>query len=166
MSNKNLLALVLLMLAAPTFAQDDAPRTRTELGPNTQRSLIIEGLDKPAATPGAEVSVALPVNFEFGSASLTAEGRSILDTTASAFNSPELVGYSFIVEGHTDSVGDVQTNLRLSQRRADAARAYLAAHGVAAARLSAIGYGKSRPIPGVSETDARQRRVEFVRQGG
>lgn len=158
--------LVGFALLACGVVQAEESRTRSELGRNVQRGMIIEALQQAPTSAGAEISVALPVTFDFGSARLTAEGKSILSTTALALNSTELAEVSFLVEGHTDEVGSDQTNLVLSQRRAEAARTYLISQGVAAARLMAIGYGESRLIASVAGTDGRQRRVEIVRRGG
>ncbi|MBT8394804.1 MAG: OmpA family protein, partial [Bacteroidia bacterium] len=52
---------------------------------------------------------------------------------------------SFIIEGHTDSLGSHITNDRLSKARANAVRDYLISNGIAAERLTAIGYGERRP---------------------
>jgi len=68
------------------------------------------------------------------------------------------------IEGHTDSDGNPDLNLKLSQDRADAIKEYLVSFGhVDKARVDAIGYGSSRPIV-VENTDADKmlnRRVEF-----
>lgn len=160
---RSTLLTAVLCFAGLVSAQDN--RARTELGENADRGMIVQVLQQAPAGAGAEVSVALPVNFEFGSAALTAQGQSILKVTAQALNAPELVSQVFLVEGHTDAVGGDQANLVLSQQRADAARSFLIAQGVNGGRLTAIGYGKTRLIGGVAATDARQRRVEFVRRG-
>ena len=52
---------------------------------------------------------------------------------------------NFIIEGHTDSSGSDITNQRLSDDRANAVRDYLISNGIDPARLTAIGYGESRP---------------------
>lgn len=52
---------------------------------------------------------------------------------------------SFTVEGHTDAKGGEKFNIDLSARRADVVVRYLEAHGVAAERLEAKAFGKSRP---------------------
>ncbi len=69
------------------------------------------------------------------------------------------------VQGHTDSRGNDARNLRLSQGRADAVRAYLLAQGVAPERLTSRGYGETRPIQSNTSAAGRaaNRRVEFVR---
>lgn len=69
------------------------------------------------------------------------------------------------VEGHTDDTGAEAANLALSQRRAQAVMARLVALGVPAARLTAKGYGASRPIASneTAEGKQRNRRVELVR---
>ncbi|TET23313.1 MAG: hypothetical protein E3J71_02825 [Candidatus Stahlbacteria bacterium] len=68
------------------------------------------------------------------------------------------------IEGHTDSVGEEETNMRLSQQRADAVKGWLVASGIDASRLMARGYGETRPI-GDNRTRSGQRtnrRIEFV----
>ena len=71
------------------------------------------------------------------------------------------------IEGHTDSVGSDEYNQDLSERRADAVRAYLVQQGVPAVALSAIGFGKSRPVADNGTAEGRQlnRRVELVVSG-
>lgn len=67
------------------------------------------------------------------------------------------------VEGHTDSRGNDEMNLNLSQRRADSVVDYLIRRGIDDARLTGIGYGETRPIADEStrEGQAANRRVEF-----
>ncbi len=67
------------------------------------------------------------------------------------------------VQGHTDSVGDDDGNLDLSQRRADAVVRWFVDHGADPARLRAIGYGETLPVAD-NDSDAgraENRRVEF-----
>lgn len=68
------------------------------------------------------------------------------------------------IEGHTDSRGSTEYNRRLSDGRANAVRAYLIEHGIAAERLEAIGYGEDRPIADnrTHAGRAANRRDEFV----
>ena len=102
------------------------------------------------------------VNFEFNQAQLTAAAKMILGEVAATFiGQPSLHAE---VAGHTDSVGSARANLKLSQRRAQAVRAYLIAKGVPPERLVARGFGKTEPLVTPETTDLdreRNRRVEL-----
>jgi OmpA-OmpF porin, OOP family len=102
------------------------------------------------------------VNFEFNQAILTGESKPILDQVASGLTKhPRL---RIELQGHTDSVGAAQYNLTLSQHRAESVRDYLVAQGVSATELSAVGYGKTKPIADnkTAEGRAKNRRVVMV----
>lgn len=70
------------------------------------------------------------------------------------------------INGHTDNSGSSAHNLQLSQQRAASVVAALVAAGIAAERLSAEGFGDSRPVAdnSTAEGKAKNRRVELVRQ--
>jgi OOP family OmpA-OmpF porin len=118
----------------------------------------------PLFTPERESSLVLEgVYFEYDSAVLAAESRSVLDrVAASLIDWPEV---RVQVEGHTDSKGREAYNLALSRRRAEAVRTHLIERGVAAGRVSVEGYGESRPVDdnGTESGRARNRRVELRR---
>ena len=67
------------------------------------------------------------------------------------------------IEGHTDSQGDDDHNMELSQKRAIAVKAYLASHGIEDARMTAKGYGETQPVASndTAEGRAQNRRVTF-----
>ena len=69
-----------------------------------------------------------------------------------------------IIEGHTDSRGRDEYNLKLSRRRARAVTKWIIAHGIDANQLKAKGYGESRPVADNSRPDGRalNRRVEIA----
>ena len=69
------------------------------------------------------------------------------------------------VDGHTDNTGSASVNARLSKQRAEAVRQYLIEHGVPEDRLTAKGYGPSKPIASnkTAEGRAQNRRVELTR---
>jgi peptidoglycan-associated lipoprotein len=98
------------------------------------------------------------INFEFNSAELSEEARTILKRQANFIRQfPEL---RFRVYGHTDLVGSAGYNQRLGLRRAQAAVAYLSSLGVSKSRLEAVvSYGKSRPIVQTSQPEVRNRRT-------
>jgi len=71
------------------------------------------------------------------------------------------------VEGHTDSTGTDEYNLKLSERRADSVRDYLSSNGIASANIEAHGFGKDNPVATNDTAAGRQqnRRVEMVVNG-
>jgi outer membrane protein OmpA-like peptidoglycan-associated protein len=71
------------------------------------------------------------------------------------------------VEGHTDSTGTDEYNLKLSQRRADSVRNYFTANGIAETSIEAHGMGKDNPVASNDSASGRQqnRRVEMVVNG-
>jgi outer membrane protein OmpA-like peptidoglycan-associated protein len=76
-------------------------------------------------------------------------------------------GLKIDVEGHTDSVGGDEYNMRLSENRANSVRDYLVAQGVSADAVTAQGFGKTQPVADNSTAAGRQRnrRVEMVVSG-
>jgi len=76
-------------------------------------------------------------------------------------------GLKIQVEGHTDSIGSDEYNQRLSEQRADTVRDYLVTQGVPGPSVSAVGFGKSRPVVSNDSDAGRQqnRRVELVVSG-
>lgn len=102
------------------------------------------------------------VNFDSGSANLTAGARTILDNVGSEMlKFPEL---KVEISAHTDSQGSDASNQSLSERRAASVRTYLLGKGVAANRMSSVGYGEKRPIADnmTAAGRAENRRVEFT----
>lgn len=71
---------------------------------------------------------------------------------------------SLLIEGHTDSVGSLESNQYLSHQRAQAVQHYLQARGIAASRIQARGLGEEAPVADNSNAYGRQqnRRVEVI----
>jgi len=69
-----------------------------------------------------------------------------------------------VIEGHTDSVGSEESNLALSQRRADSVKSYLVHQGVNGLRITTAGMGEDGPLAGNDTAAGRQqnRRVEVI----
>ncbi len=69
------------------------------------------------------------------------------------------------VEGHTDSYGTDEANLKLSEERSEAVRLYLTANmGSGAPKITSVGYGETRPIANNETADgrAKNRRIDIV----
>ncbi len=122
------------------------------------RGLTVEG--KPAEQP---LSVNLYVNFAYNSADLTSDARITLDRLGTALRDPRLAAFSFLIAGHTDAKGGAEFNQKLSERRAEAVSRYLVTQfGIAPARLSAKGYGKSQLLDPANPEDGVNRRVQVI----
>lgn len=119
--------------------------------------------------PAGVAAVSITVNFASGSATLTPQAKASLASLGRALSSPELAPYRFRIEGHTDTVGDADMNMSLSQRRAEAVAEFLRAQfNVVPDRLVAVGMGESQllvPTPDQSP-ESRNRRVQVVNMGG
>lgn len=103
------------------------------------------------------------INFDYNKAVLRPESMGTLNMIVQVLkDNPEI---KFEVGGHTDSDGADDYNLKLSQQRADAVKDQLIKMGIEAARLSAKGYGETKPISDNTtlEGKANNRRVEFVK---
>lgn len=103
------------------------------------------------------------INFETGSARITADNADVLQTSAARIR--DLPAGSVIeIGGHTDSTGDPAANMVLSHARAEAVRRELVRYGVDPAALVARGYGDTRPIADNDTPNGRfqNRRIEFA----
>lgn len=125
----------------------------------------------PTAPPPAlalrDTLVLEGVNFAFDEAALTPESHDVLDRVARELAKPEWANVRFEVAGHTSEIGTPAYNMSLSERRAEAVRAYLVSRGVQNSRMTAKGYGETQPrFPTDSEGAGwRNRRVELRRLG-
>ena len=108
--------------------------------------------------------VALYINFDTGKADLKQDGIATVKEIATLLKSNPALKLS--VEGHTDNVGDAASNKKLSEARAKSVTAAIVAGGVAAARLSATGFGQEKPVADnrTEEGRAKNRRVELVKK--
>lgn len=125
---------------------------QTSHAPYASRAQLQAGLDE--ALRGEHIA------FESNSAVLTAKGRAVIDKVLPVLKrAPEA---SIEIGGHTDSYGDPDYNLQLSQKRAESVRQYLIDHAVTN-RLAAIGYGSTRPLSHERTRAAskKNRRIEL-----
>ena len=108
--------------------------------------------------------VALYINFDTGKASIKPDSLPTIEQVAQMLKAaPDL---KIEVGGHTDNVGSADANQKLSEGRAQSVVAELGKRGIAAARLTAKGYGQSKPVADnrSDEGRAKNRRVELVKK--
>jgi outer membrane protein OmpA-like peptidoglycan-associated protein len=103
------------------------------------------------------------LNFGVGTSVIKPENYTLLSKLEQAIQI--YPGCMITAEGHTDSQGSDETNLKLSQERADAVKSYLLANmDIEWSRIRAIGYGESSPIANNETTEGREknRRIDII----
>ena len=123
---------------------------------------------KPAAVPKPEPKKPAVVNlgstelFEFDKATLTDEAKRKLDSEVVSklrdFGQVRFIN----VNGHADRLGSAQYNQRLSEKRADAVRAYLVSRGVDASHVEVFGFGKTTPVKSCPDQKQRKALIECL----
>ncbi|MGT0247343.1 OmpA family protein [Burkholderia sp. BE17] len=101
------------------------------------------------------------IEFETGSATLTPQGKLILDQMAAAL--AKMQNRTVDIIGHTDNSGNRTSNIALSQARADAVKGYLITKSIPPQQMTTTGVGPDQPIAPNDTADgrARNRRIEF-----
>jgi OmpA-OmpF porin, OOP family len=106
------------------------------------------------------------VEFDFNSAVIKPSSYRTVGAIADALHNPILLGYGFLVIGHTDSVGGREYNIGLSQRRAEAITAALVdPFGVNPAILQPVGLGEEQLRDPAHPTSGVNRRVQLINVG-
>jgi OOP family OmpA-OmpF porin len=120
---------------------------------------------KPAPKKPAVVTLSSTELFEFDKAVLTAEARKKLDEEIVA-KARDLASVAHVqIDGHADRIGSHPYNQRLSERRAEAVRAYLVSKGFSASAMESIGFGKTLPVkscPGQLTAKTRKELIECL----
>ncbi len=135
---------------------DECP---TEMG-----TVANKGCPEPEVTAEVQNELneyARTILFNSGKSSIKDESTSVLVDIVRILK--DYPNAKFTIEGHTDSIGSVQTNQKLSESRAQSVMNFLVKEGIDSSRLTAIGYGESKPIATNMYKDGRQknRRVEI-----
>jgi OmpA-OmpF porin, OOP family len=138
--------------AAPAPAPAPAPRAAEPV--------------KPAPAPVAKKPAVLTVRstelFEFNKATLTPEARALLDKEVVA-RAKEFGDVSLVhIDGHADRLGSPQYNQKLSERRADAVRAYLVSKGFDSSKVETLGSGKTLPVKSCPDQKDRKALIECL----
>ncbi len=121
-----------------------------------------EGASKVRVTE-EKIEILEKVFFDYDKATIQGRSFDVLNQVGSVLKAnPQIL--KIRIEGHTDSKGSDDYNKELSQKRAEAVKAYLVARGVDEGRLVPVGYGEEKPIEDNSTKAGRSinRRVEFT----
>jgi outer membrane protein OmpA-like peptidoglycan-associated protein len=126
-----------------------------------QLNSVLETTDTPR---GLVVNMA-DVLFDFGKYNLRSEAQIKLAKLSGIIQAHP--GLNLAIEGYTDNIGTADSNLKLSQQRADAVRNFLIQQGLSADSVTAAGLGESSPVADNSTAAGRQknRRVEIIVSG-
>jgi outer membrane protein OmpA-like peptidoglycan-associated protein len=109
-------------------------------------------------------AITLYINFETGKSTIKPESQSIIDELYKMLS--ENQSLKIIVEGHTDNVGNANSNKTLSEQRALSVKTALVNKGISSDRIKTVGYGQDKPVGDNSteEGRAKNRRVEIKKQ--
>jgi outer membrane protein OmpA-like peptidoglycan-associated protein len=139
-----------------------------------QKPIGVEGTPPAVAAAPAEAASRVKVGngkleltekiqFADGKATILEASSGLMNEIASALKANPQIK-KVMIEGHASSEGNAGVNLKLSGERASSVMAWLVAHDIAKARLSAKGFGSTRPIADNKTEEGREknRRVDFV----
>jgi peptidoglycan-associated lipoprotein len=144
-----------ILMALALAACSDTPKPESEIG----------GRMSPA-TPGTArdfaVNVGDIVYFSTDSVDLSPEAQQTLANQARWLQ--QYSQYTITIEGHADERGTREYNIALGAKRSQAVRTYLSQHGVTAARIRTVSYGKERPVAVCNDIScwSQNRRAQTV----
>jgi outer membrane protein OmpA-like peptidoglycan-associated protein len=156
-------------------AQADLQTTKLQLDKERDARMAAEQRTKDALAKlagiqakqderGLVLTLSGSVLFASGKSTLLPSAQTRLQDIANALKESKR---NITIAGHTDSQGNDDFNMKLSQSRAEAVRNFLVTHGVASDKVKAQGMGETMPIAdnGTTEGRANNRRVEIILEG-
>lgn len=151
-------------LSASRPAADPAERQFVDtLRNRTTRSLSSGEREQIATLAKDKPNIDLEITFDYNSANISRKAEPAVDALGKALSNPDLKGSTFVVAGHTDSIGGDAYNQDLSERRADTIKRVLVEkYGIAGSDLVTVGYGENKPKDAVRPADPSNRRVQVV----
>jgi OOP family OmpA-OmpF porin len=143
---------------APEPAATPTPAPKPQVTPEIKPAPVA----KPEPKKPAVVNLSSRELFEFNKATLTNDAKAKLDAEVVA-KLRDIGDVRYInVNGHADRLGSAQYNQQLSEKRADAVRAYLVSKGVAAAKVETLGFGKTTPVKSCPDQKDRKALIECL----
>jgi len=149
---------------APPPAAKPAPAPAAAPAPAPAPQVIAAPKPEPKPEPKKPIVVNLASTelFDFNKATLTADAKKKLDEeVVSKLRDAGEIRY-INVNGHADRLGSSQYNQRLSEKRAEAVRAYLISKGVGRDQIETFGFGKTTPVKSCPDTKNRGTLIECL----
>ena len=165
MKNRSLIVAALLAAGCatqeppkPAPAPAPAPAPKPQVTPEIKPAPVA----KPEPKKPALVNLSSRELFEFNKATLTDEAKKKLDAEVIA-KLKDVGDVRYInVNGHADRLGTPQYNQRLSEKRAEAVRAYLVSKGADPAKVEVFGFGKTAPVKSCPDQKQRSALIECL----
>ena len=149
--------------AVDAAAADKEMRFVDTLRNRTTRSLSLGERQEIAEIAATKPKIDLEIQFDYNSAEIAKTSVTAVQELGKALSDANLKGSTFVVAGHTDSIGSEGYNQDLSERRADTIKRYLTEkYGINGADLVTVGYGESQPKDPKAPMDPVNRRVQVV----
>jgi outer membrane protein OmpA-like peptidoglycan-associated protein len=148
-----------------SLVQEQQARRKAESAAAAAMASLAEVAKVKEESRGTVITLDGSVLFVSGKSDLLPIAQKKLDDVAKALNDTN-ESQKITIEGHTDSNGNDDSNLRLSRDRAEAVRSYLVSRGVKSERVEAVGKGETTPVASndTAEGRANNRRVEIIVQ--
>lgn len=153
--------------AAGPVAQQGCPDTDNDgIADNKDKCPKVAGTANNSGCPEVSVQVkkrlafaATAIQFDLGKATIKKTSNKLLDEIVQILN--DYPDYNMSIEGHTDNTGNAAKNMQLSKERADAVKNYFVAKGISSGRLTADGFGDTKPVASnkTAAGRAKNRRV-------
>ena len=137
-----------------TQAMKDPSRTN-----RVNRAPLVRGLENRS-------QLTIAINFDLNSARIRPDSFQAVGLMADALYHPYMLGYRFLIVGHTDATGNREHNLKLSQQRAEAIReALINPFGIAPSSIDAVGLGEEQLLRPANPESGDNRRVQLINVG-
>jgi outer membrane protein OmpA-like peptidoglycan-associated protein len=122
----------------------------------------LEGAEVERVGEGIKITFRKGIQFAVNSSDLSSSSKTNLTDLSEVLN--KYADTNVLIEGHTDSTGDHDYNVKLSEKRAESVSTFLKTLNVTSGRLTIVGYGPDQPLSDNSSEVGRQqnRRVEVA----
>ena len=148
--------------SVPTAAAPASPQPATRLTPPKTLDAKVMHTPAPLVAAVGKITTLPAIQFVQSKAELLPDAQPAMEQLLAFMQTNRTT--EIMLAGHTDNQGDFDANVKLSQDRVDLVKRYLVSNGVAARRITAKGYGPTRPVASNSRESSRQqnRRVEMT----